>query len=101
MKNQIEMKLNIPKQKNNIKYVIQKWRNSLQKYCDNQALNKGDTTGEFVCGYMSFCDYCKHLGEKNACVKAICELCEEKHILIDIYDYDFEKFIEEIEGNNE
>lgn len=79
------------------KYQKQKWRNKLQKYCDNQSQEVGSTTGYCVCGYMNYCDRCIGAGETNACVKAICELAKEKSIEINYNDYNFEKFIEKVE----
>lgn len=87
----------IQKEKDNKKYLKQKWRNKLQEYCDNQAITIGNNTGWCVCGNMNFCDYCEHCGKKNGCVKAIVEYCKENHIEIDYTDYDFEKLLEKTE----
>lgn len=82
----------------NDKYQKQKWRNKLQKYCDTQSQEVGPTTGYCVCGYMNYCDYCRGSGETNACVKAICELAKEKGVKIDYNDFNFEKFLAELEN---
>lgn len=100
MKNQIKMDLSaIPKIAVTTNTQKTKWRNALQKYCDKQAQEKGETTGYCVCGWMSYCDKCRGSGEKNACVKAICELARENNLNINYNDFDFEKFIEKIEGD--
>lgn len=78
------------------KYKIQKWRNSLQKYCDKMADEKGSTTGYCVCGYMKYCDFCKHAGQTNGCVKSICDYCKENNIQIDYDNFDFDNFIGEL-----
>lgn len=88
----------IPSKIDNKKYLKQKWRNKLQRYCDNQAIIVGDVSGWCVCGYMRFCDNCKHCGETNACVKAIIEYCKENNIEIDYNNYDFEKILKDLEG---
>ena len=82
---------------NTNKYKKQKWRNALQEYCDEESHLSGPYTGYCVCGYMRFCDYCIDPGKPNPCVKAICELCEEKNIKINYEDFNFEDFIGEIE----
>lgn len=79
------------------KYQKQKWRNKLQKYCDNQSQEVGSTTGYCVCGYMNYCDCCRGSGETNACVKAICEYASKNHKKLDYNDYDFDKLLEELE----
>ena len=97
MRGQIRMDLKgIPK-KANEKYLKQKWRNALQKYCDEQAYDGDGTSPYCVCGYMEYCDLCNGAGETNACVKAICELAKKKNINIDYTNYDFENFIEKVE----
>lgn len=87
----------IKKQTKTDKYQKQKWRNQLQKYCDIQSEEVGSTNGYCVCGYMSYCDYCRGAGKTNACVKAICQLCNEKRIEIDYNNFDFESFLERVE----
>lgn len=83
---------------NQEKWKIRKWRNALQKYCDDQARDKGETTGYCVCGWMKYCDLCRGSDKTNACVKAIKEWCDIRGIKIDYNDYDFEKLIEKIEA---
>lgn len=96
MRGQIRMDLSGIPRVANVKYKKQKWRNALQKYCDEQAY-KDETSPYCVCGYMQYCDMCIGAGITNACVKAICELCKYKNIEIDYDDFDFEKFIDKVE----
>ena len=100
MQEMFDIVKNMPKSTlaNNDKYQKQKWRNKLQKYCDIQSQEVGHTTGYCVCGYMNYCDYCRGSGKPNACVKAICELAKEKNIKIDYNDFNFEKFLAELEN---
>lgn len=100
MQEMFDIVKNMPKNTliNKDKYQKQKWRNKLQKYCDTQSQEVGPTTGYCVCGYMNYCDYCRISGETNACVKAICELAKEKGIKIDYKDFNFEKFLAELEN---
>ena len=78
----------------------QKWRNALQEYCNQRANSTGNFTGYCVCGYMKYCDYCRDVGCKNACVKAICRYIREENINIklDYNDYNFRKLLWQLEG---
>lgn len=85
------------KQYDKEKYLKQKWRNKLQKYCDEQSQTEGHRNGYCVCGYMNYCDYCSGAFKNtNCCVKAICEVAKIKNIKIDYNDFNFEKFLEKI-----
>lgn len=78
-----------------------KWRKGMQEYCDKASTSdRAERTGYCVCGYMSFCDYCK-AGLRNsysrACVNAIEDMCSEHRISLDYARADYEKQIEEID----
>jgi len=95
MKGQLKFDIGKPTQPN-YKYLIQKWRNALQKYCDDMMVKVGGKTGYCACGCMRYCNYCDGK-QPNECVRAIRELADEKKIEIDWTDYDFEKLIEKVE----
>lgn len=98
MKGQIKMDLSSIKKETNVeRYDKRRWRHEFQKYCDEMSDKYGSKNGYCVCGYMKYCDLCESAGKTNCCVKAICELAEQKNITLDIYDYDFEKIIEKVE----
>ena len=98
MKGQICMDLSsVPKQKKNDNYLRQKWRNGIQKYCNEMALKEGDYTAMCVCGNMNYCYKCLDSGDKMACAKAICSYIKEKKIKVDFTDNDYSKFIEKLE----
>lgn len=97
MKGQIRMDLsNIPRVKTEKKNISKKWKQALQKYCDDESLTTGSTTGYCVCGYMEYCDLCEGSDKDLPCVKAILKLSKEKGIEINDKDYNFEKLLEEL-----
>ena len=78
-----------------------KWRKGMQEYCDEASVtDRAARTGWCVCGYMTFCDYCK-AGPRNsysrACVNALEDMCAERNISIDYGRTDYEKQLEDIE----
>ena len=83
---QIELSGLPPKQKDNSKYLKQKWRNALQEYCDNQAITEGEKSGWCCCGTMNYCDLCD---KPYKCVSAILKYANEKNIKISYDNYDF------------
>lgn len=72
---------------------IEKWRIGLQAFCDKNAI---EGTGYCLCGYMSYCCYCKMNSDKFACVKAIVKLCREKKIHIDYSDDNYKRLIDKL-----
>ena len=97
MKNQITMDVSsVPKQNIKSKAISKKWKNELQKYCDEQRLDVGSTTGYCVCGYMEYCDLCEGSDRDLPCVKPILQLAKKKGIQINDTDYNFEKLLEKL-----
>ena len=66
------------------------WENAFQKW-SNQAGFKDIITEPYgVCGYGSMCDYCEDNTYGRPCVRALNEMCREKHINIDYKNKTFE-----------
>ena len=65
------------------------WENAFQRWSNDIGLNDG-TTPYGKCGYGSMCDYCEDNTYGRPCVRALNEMCREKHIKIDYSIRDFE-----------
>jgi hypothetical protein len=68
------------------------WEDAFQKW-SNKELQDGHY-GYGACGYGSMCDYCKDNTYGRPCVRALNEMCREKHIVIDYSKREFEKIWE-------
>lgn len=64
------------------------WENAFQRW-SNDKLN-APTEHYGKCGYGSMCDYCEDNTYGRPCVRALNEMCREKHITIDYTDRNFE-----------
>ena len=60
------------------------WENAFQKWSDKQEMDGSHAYGK--CGFGSMCDYCDDNTYGRPCVRALNNMCREKHIFID-YEY--------------
>lgn len=65
------------------------WENAFQKW-SNKEFQDGHY-GYGACGYGSMCDYCEDNSFGRPCVRALNDMCREKHITIDYSKREFEK----------
>lgn len=68
-----------------------KWENAFQKWSDEHGINTDNTEDYGCCGYGSMCEWCEDNSYGRPCVRALNAMCREKAILIDYYNYDFER----------
>lgn len=80
--NQIAQFKEYKKQKRN-------WENAFQNWSDKAGMNGLTSYG--VCGYSTICDWCKDNTYGRPCVRALNDMCREKHIQLDYSERDFEK----------
>jgi len=64
------------------------WENAFQRWSDDQFKDGRYDYG--ACGYGSMCDYCEDNSYGRPCVRALNEMCREKHIAIDYKNKNFE-----------
>lgn len=57
------------------------WEDGFQKWSNEQALNGDEPYG--CCGWGSMCDYCTDNTYGRPCVRALNEMCRERHITVD------------------
>lgn len=68
------------------------WEDAFQKWSNKEF--QGGHYGYGACGYGSMCDYCEDNSFGRPCVRALNEMCREKHIVIDYSKREFEKIWE-------
>ena len=64
------------------------WENAFQRWSNKQFQDGRYSYG--TCGYGSMCDYCEDNSYGRPCVRALNEMCREKHITIDYEKRNFE-----------
>ena len=79
--NAVIVKPTIDKEKRN-------WENRFQRWSNNEGMNN-PTSSTGKCGYGSMCDYCEDNTKGRPCVRALNEICREKHITIDYKNKNF------------
>lgn len=84
--NAVEVKLT-PKSDNKEK---RNWENAFQRWSDKSITKTNITEPYGVCGYGSMCEYCEDNTYGRPCVRALNEMCREKHIKIDYKNRNFE-----------
>ena len=73
-------------------YQVRKWTKKYVEYCNSVYQDRGDSTGEYCCGYHWCCDECRQTLCKGCadCVHTIKQIARELQIEIDYSDFDFE-----------
>lgn len=74
---------------------VRKWRDGLQKYCDENAMNVKNG-GRCLCGNMAYCAECPMDDVRFPCVSAIISYCRENGVEIDYTDCEYSKLIDKI-----
>lgn len=64
------------------------WENAFQSWSNKEAQDGTNSMG--ICGYGSMCDYCDD-NTYRPCVRALNQMCREKHIVIDYSKREFNK----------
>ena len=64
------------------------WENAFQKWSNKAWTNSSDIYGK--CNYGIMCDYCDDNAHGRPCVRALNNMCREKHIKIDYSKQEFE-----------
>lgn len=64
------------------------WENAFQRWSDKVSQDGTNPMG--ICGYGVMCDYCEDNTYGRPCVRALNEMCREKHITIDYKNKNFE-----------
>ena len=74
-------------------YQVRKWTKEYVEYCSHIYQERGDSTGEYCCGYHWCCDECRHsLCDGCAdCVHTIKNIARKLGIKINNLDFDFDK----------
>lgn len=76
---------NVPK-RNNTDKQKRNWENAFQRWSDKE-FEQPDSYGK--CGYGIMCDYCEDNSHGRPCVRALNQMCREKHIEIDYSKREF------------
>ena len=66
------------------------WENAFQRWCNKNGFRENIVEPYGVCGYGSMCDYCEDNTYGRPCVRALNEMCREKHIVIDYKNKNFD-----------
>ena len=66
------------------------WENAFQRWSNKAGFKENIVEPYGVCGYGSICDYCEDNTYGRPCVRALNEMCREKHITIDYKNKTFE-----------
>ena len=74
-------------------YQVRKWTKKYVEYCNRVFDERGDSTGEYCCGYHWCCDECRQTLCNGCadCVHTIKKIVRELQIKIDYFDFGFEK----------
>ena len=75
-------------------YSFQEWFDMFVKHCNKIYFERGDSTGEYCCGYHWCCDECEQelCNGCADCVATIVKILKEHDIKIITSDIDFEKW---------
>lgn len=71
------------------KKVKRNFENAFQRWSDKMFQDSSTHFGS--CSFGSMCDYCCNNGYGRPCVRALNEMCREKHIKIDHSKRNFEE----------